>query len=138
MHRVAVVGPEESRVGASHVHVHRGLLRAAAEEARLREDGDAREPLLSDAEPALHRCVAVPGPQRPVLGGRRGEVPGVDIGRGVGRAKGCVPSVRQRMVHLHPLCNRAECPHCGEPQVEVAVMTGDYELGVAGARGRVL
>ena len=47
-------------MGASHVHVHQGLLRAAAEEARLREDGNAGEPLLSDAEPALHRRVAAP------------------------------------------------------------------------------
>ena len=30
VHRLAVVGPEEPRVGAPHVHVHRGLLRAAA------------------------------------------------------------------------------------------------------------
>ena len=59
-------------MGAAHVHVHRGLLRAAAEEARLRENGDAREPLLADTEPALHRRVAVPGPQRPVVGARRG------------------------------------------------------------------
>ena len=50
----------------------------------------------------------------------------MDIGRGVGRAQGC------------PLRDRAERPHCEGPQVEVAVMTGDYELGVAGARGRVL
>ena len=115
-------------MGASHVHVHRGLLRAAAEEARLRENGDAGEPLLSDAEPALHWRVAVPGPQRPVVGGRRGEVPGLDIGRGVGRARGCV----------RPLRYCAELPHRGGPQVEVAVMTGDYELGVAAARGYVL
>ena len=73
---------------APHVHVHRGLLRAAAEETRLREDAEAGEPLLSDAEPALHRRVAVPGLQRPVVGGRRGEVPGVD--RGCGEA--CVLS----------------------------------------------
>ena len=123
---------------ASHVRVHRGLLRAAAEEARLREDGDAGELLLSGAEPALHRRVAVPGPHLLVVGGRRGEAPGVDIGRGVGRAQGCVPSVRQRMVHLRPLRDRAERPHCGGPQVEVAVVAGNYDLDVAGARGRVL
>ena len=41
LYRQAVVGPEEPRVGAPHVHVHRGLLRAAAEEARLWQDGDA-------------------------------------------------------------------------------------------------
>ena len=79
-------------MGASQVHVHGGPLRASAEEARLREDGNAGEPLLSDAEPALHRRLALPGPQRPVVGGRRGEVPGVDIGCGVGRAQGCVSS----------------------------------------------
>ena len=77
-------------MGASHVHVHRGLLRAAAEKARLWDDGDAGEPLLPDAEPALHRRVAVSGPQRPAVGGRRGEVPGVDVGRGMGRAQRCV------------------------------------------------
>ena len=118
--------------------MYRGLLRAAAEEAQLREDGGAGELLLSDAQPALHRRVAVPGPQRSVVSGCRGEVSGVDKGRGVGRAQGCVPSVRQRMVHLCLLRDRAEHLHCGAPQVEVAVMTGDYERGVAGARGRVL
>ena len=102
-------------MGASHVHVHRGPLRAAADEARVRGDGNAREPLLSDAEPALHRRVAVPGPQRPVVGGPRGEVPGLDVGRGVGYAQGCVPSARQRMVHLRPLRDRAERPHIGGP-----------------------
>ena len=30
VHRLAVVGPEEPRVGTPHVHVHWGLLRAAA------------------------------------------------------------------------------------------------------------
>ena len=102
-------------MGAPHVHVHRGSLRAATEEARLRKDGDAGEPLLSDAEPALHRRVAVPGPQRPLVGGRRGEVPGVDIGCGVGRAQRCVSSVRQRMVRLCPLRDRAGRSHRGGP-----------------------
>ena len=111
---LAVVGPEELRVGASHVHVHRGLP-WAGEEARVREDGNTGEPLLSDARAALHRRVAVPGPQRPVVGGRRGEVRGVDVGRGMGRAQGFVPSVRQRMVHLRPLRSRAERLHCGGP-----------------------
>ena len=78
--------------------MHRGLLRAAAWEPPLWEDGDAGEPLLTDAEPALHRRVAVSGPQRPAGGCRRGEVPGVNIGCGVGRAQRCVTSVRQRMV----------------------------------------
>ena len=102
-------------MGAPHVHVHRGVLWAAAEEARLREDGDAGEPLLSDAEPALHRRVAVPGPQRPAVGGCCGEVPGVDIGCGVGRAQGYLSSVRQRMVCVCPLRDRAERSHRGGP-----------------------
>ena len=81
-------------MGAPHLHVHRRLLRAAAWEARLWDDGNAGEPLSTDAEPALHRRVAVSGPQRPAVGGRRGEVPGVDIGCGVGRAQRCVSAVR--------------------------------------------
>ena len=125
-------------MGAAHVHVYWGLLRAAAEEARPREDGDDGQPLLPDAKPALHRRVAVPDPQRPVAGGRRGEMPGVDVGPGVGRAQGCVSLVRQRMIQLCLLCDRAERLHCGGPQVEVAVTTGDLELGVAGTRRRIL
>ena len=108
-------------MGAPHVHVHRCRLRAATEEAQL-----------------LHRRVAVSGPQRPAVGGRRSEVPGVDIGCGVGRAQRCVSSVRQRMVHLRPLRDLADRPHCGGPWIEVAVMTGDNELGVARVRGRVM
>ena len=50
-----------------------------------------------------------------VVGGRRGEVPGVDIGCGVGRAQRCVSSVRQRMVRLCLLRNRAERSHRGGP-----------------------
>ena len=125
-------------MGASHVHVHRGLHRAAAEEAWLQESGDAGWPLLLDAEPALHRHVAVSGPQRPVVGGRRCEVPGLDVGRALGRAQVCAPPVRQHMAQLCLLRDRAERPNFGGPQVEVAVMTGDYELGVASTRGRVL
>ena len=87
----------------------------AAEEARLWEEGDAGERLLSDAEPALHRRVGVPGPQRPVVGGRRGKVSGVDIGCGVGRAQECVSPVRQRMVSLCSLRDSAERPHRGGP-----------------------
>ena len=102
-------------MGASHVHAHQGLLWAAAEEARLREDGNAGERLLSGAEPVLHRRVAIPGPQRPVVGGHRGEVPGVGIGCGVGRAQGYLSSVRQRMVRLCPLRDRAKRPHRGGP-----------------------
>ena len=100
-------------MGASHVHMHRGLLRAAAEKARLWDNGDAGEPLLPDAEPALHRRVAVSGPQRLAVGGSRGEVPGVDVGRGVGRTQRCVSPVRQRMVSLRPLRDLAEHPHRG-------------------------
>ena len=79
------------------------------------EDGDTGKPLLTGAEPTLHRRVAVSGPQRPVVGGRRGKVPAVDIGRGVGRAQRCVSSVRQRIVRLRPLRDLAERPHCGGP-----------------------
>ena len=79
------------------------------------EDCNTGEPLLSDAKPALDWRVAVPGPQCLVVGPRRGEVPDVDVGRGVGRAQVCVPSVRQRMVHLRPLCDRAERLHCWGP-----------------------
>ena len=125
-------------MGAAYMHVYRGLLRATAEEAQLREDCDALEPLLPAAEPALHWGVAISGPQRLVVGAHRGEVPCVDVGRCVGRAQGCVPSVRQRMVQLCLLRNRAERPHCGGSQFQVAVSTGDYELGVAGTRGRVV
>ena len=102
-------------MGASHVHVHRGLLRAAAEEARLPEDGDAGETFLEDAEPALHRRVAVPGPQRPMVGGRGSEVAGMDIGCGVGRAHRCVTWVRQRMDRLCPLRDRAERSYRWKP-----------------------
>ena len=80
-----------------HVHVYQGLFPAPAEDSGLWEDWDAREPLLAGAEPALHQRVAVSGPQRPVVGGRRGEVPGVDVGRGVGRAQWRVPSMRGRL-----------------------------------------
>ena len=76
---------------------------------------DAGEPLLTDAEPALHRRVAVSSPQRPAVGGCRGEVPGVDIVCGMGRAQSCVSPVRQRMVRLRPLRNLAERPHGGGP-----------------------
>ena len=79
------------------------------------DDGDAGEPLLTDAEPALHRRVAVSGPQRLAVGGCRGEVPGVEIGCGVGRAQRCVSPVRQRMVGLRPLRDFAEHPHRGGP-----------------------
>ena len=79
------------------------------------DDGDAGEPLLADAEPALQWRVAVSGPQRPAVGGRRGEVPGVDIGCGPGRAERCVSPVRQRMVRLRLLRDLAEHPHRGGP-----------------------
>ena len=79
------------------------------------EDSDAGEPLLANGEPAFHRRVAVSGPQRPVVGGCRGEVPGVDIGCGVRRAQRCVSSVRQRMGRLSSMRDLAERPHRGEP-----------------------
>ena len=125
-------------MGAPHVHVHRGLLRAAASEARLWDDGYAGEPLLTDAEPALHWRVAVSGPQCPAVGGRRGEVPGVDIGCGVSRAERCVSPVRQRMFCLHPLRDLAEHPHRWGPLIEMAVTAGDNAFGVARVGGRVL
>ena len=62
----------------------------------------------------------------------------MDVGRGVSRAQGCVSPVRQRMVQLCLLRNRAERLHGWGPQVEVAVTTGNYEFGVAGSRRRVL
>ena len=62
----------------------------------------------------------------------------VDVGRGVGRVHGRVLPVRPRMVQLCLLCDRTLCLHCAGPQVEVPVTTGDYVLGVAGTRQRVL
>ena len=62
----------------------------------------------------------------------------MDLGRGVGRAQRCVSPVHQRMVCLRPLRDLAEHPHCGGPWIEIAVTTGDNELGVARVRGRVL
>ena len=78
LHPLAVVRPQELQAGAAYVHVYWGLLQAAAEEARLREDGDVGEPLLPNAEAVLHRRVALSGLQRPVVGGRHGEVPSMD------------------------------------------------------------
>ena len=80
------------------MHVYQGVSSGPAQ-WRL-QNGDAGEQFLPDAEPALHRRVAISGSQRRVVGGRRGEVSGMDVGRGVGRAQGSVPSVRQRMVQL--------------------------------------
>ena len=48
-------------MGAAHVHVYRGLFRAPTEKGWLWEDGYAGEPLPLGVEPALRRCVAVPG-----------------------------------------------------------------------------
>ena len=75
------------------------------------------------------------GPQCPVAGDRCGEVLGVDRGRGVDRVQGLLPSVHQRMVQLCLLRDRAERLHGGGPQVEVTVLTRDFELGVAEALG---
>ena len=99
------------------VHLHLSLFLAPTEEAWLWEDGDAGELLLLDAEPALHRRVAVAGPQRLVVGGCRGEVPGVDVGHGVRLAQGCVSSLRQHVGELCPLGYRAKRLHGREPQV---------------------
>ena len=63
------------------------------------------------AAPACGRL----GPAAPGGWCRRGEVPGVDIGCGVGRAQRCVSPVRQRMVRLRPLRDPAEHPHRGGP-----------------------
>ena len=109
--RLAVVGPEEPRLGAAHVQVHRGLFPAPAEEAWLWEDSDAGEPLLPDAEPALHRCMEVPCLQSPLVGGRRGEVPVVDVGRGMSRAQGCVPSMLRPVSESCLLDQHANRPH---------------------------
>ena len=117
-------------MGAAYLHVYWGLLQAAEEEARLQEDGDAGEPLLPDAEPALNRRVAVCGPQRPVVGGCRSEVKSVDSGRGMGRVQGCVPPVRQRVVQLCLLRNHSERLHGGGPQVDVALSTQQGPRGV--------
>ena len=76
--------------------------------------------------------------QRPLVGGCRGGVPSVDVGRGMGCAQGRVSPVRQRMVKLCLLCDRAERLHGGGTQVGVAIMMGEYELGVAGTWRRVL
>ena len=72
--------------------MYRALLRASAKEAGLGEGGHAGEPFLPDAEPVLHRCVAIHGPQRPVAHGCRGEVTDVEVGRGVAVPRG--PSAR--------------------------------------------
>ena len=125
-------------MGAAQVHVQGGLFRAPAEEAWLWENGDAREPLLPGLEPVLHLCVAVPGPQRLMVGGRGCEIPVLDVGRGVGPAQGRVPSIGQRSTKFRLLSHRAKRPHGGGLQLEVAVIAGDNELGVAGARRPVL
>ena len=106
LYRLAVVG-QRSRD-------RRGEQRRGGEEAWLWEDGDAGEPLLRDAEPALRWRVAVGAPQRLVVGGCRCEVPSVDVGRGAGLAQGCVSSVRQRVAELCPLGYRAKCLHGGD------------------------
>ena len=87
----------------AHVHVYRHLFPAPAEDAGLSEDCEAGEPLLPGAKPAVHQCVAVSGPQLPVVSGHRSEVPGVDVGCGVGCAQGPVPSMRGRVGELRLL-----------------------------------
>ena len=56
----------------------------------------------------------------------------MDVGRGVGRAQGLVPSMCQRVAELRLLGHRAKRRHGGGPQIQVAVTAGDNELGVAG------
>ena len=48
-------------MGVAQMHVQPDLFPAPAEQAWLWDDGDTGEPLLPDAEPALHVCVAVSG-----------------------------------------------------------------------------
>ena len=100
-------------MGAAHLHLHRGLLPARAEDPWLSEDGDAGGPLLPAAKPALHSCVAVPGPQRPVVVGGRCEVPGLDVGSGGGCAEGCVHLMRRRVTELRLLGHCAKRLHGG-------------------------
>ena len=46
--------------------------------------------------------------------------------------RGRVSSVRRRVFELCPLCDRAKRLHRWQPQVDVAVMASDVELGVSG------
>ena len=62
----------------------------------------------------------------------------MDVARGVGRAQGCVSPVCQRIVQMCLLRDRAERLHGWGAQIQVAVTTGDYELGVAGSQRCVL
>ena len=112
------------------MHVHRGLFLAPAEQARLWDDVEGGEALLSDAEPALHPRVAVAGLQHSVVGGRRGEVPGMEVGRGVGRAQGCLSSVRGRVVELCVLCDGVERLH-GVRKSHCHVFLGGLDPGQA-------
>ena len=106
---------------------------SSAEEAGLGEDGHVGVPILPLAEPALHRCLAVPGLQGPVDGGCRGEIPGVEVGQGVRPAQGRVHPVRRGVAALRPLRHGAKRPHGGWPQLGVAVIAGNSELRLAAA-----
>ena len=108
-------------MGAAHVHVYRRLFPAPAEGAWLGEDEYASELVLPGAEPALHWCVAVPGSQCPVASGHRREVPGMDLGRRVGRARGRVPWMRRCVAELRLAGYRAKRLHGGGPSHEVAI-----------------
>ena len=125
-------------MGAAHLHAHRGLFPAREEEPWLWEDGDAKGLLVPAAKPALHSCVAVPGPQRPVVVGGCCEVPGLGLGSGGGCVQGCVHLMCRRVTELRLLGHCAKRLHGGEPQLGVAVTAGNNELGLARARQRVL
>ena len=91
-----------------------------------------------------------PGPTRWPPGAERRLVPAKsnlkpqtsNPGRGHRLWRGRRPEVcvlgASAVVRLRPLRDLAERPHCGGPYIEVAVMTGDNESGVARVRGRVL
>ena len=57
----------------------------------------------------------------------------MDVGRGMGRAQGGVPSMCRRVTELRLLGYCAKRPHGGGRWLKVAVTAGDNELGVAGA-----
>ena len=56
----------------------------------------------------------------------------------MGCAQRRVSPLRRLVVELCPLCDHDERLHCGGPQVEVAVMAGDNDLGIAEARWHLL
>ena len=66
------------------------------------------------------------------------QLPGVDVGRSVGRVQGRVPSMRRRVAELRLLGYSAKRPHGGGRQLEVAVTAGNNDFAGAGAQRRVL